>query len=202
MKRFILIFLSNIPILKILVETRRTQTPVRLRHLWQYISKSKIYWPVHNSSLISSPDKIIIGVDVSPGYMPGCYIQGSGGIEIGDYTQISCNVGLISKNHDVYDISKHIDTGFPSIKIGKYCWIGMNVTILPGVKIPDYCVIGAGAVVTKSVQEMGSILVGNPAKVIKILDVKKIKEFKSEYEYVGFIPSTAFERYKKREIKL
>jgi len=201
MKRYILKILSNIPVLKIIVQTRRSQTPVRLRHLWQYISKSKVYWPVHHSSLISSPDKIVVGIDVSPGYMPGCYIQGGGGIVIGDYTQISCNVGLISRNHDVYDISKHIDNEFPSIKIGKYCWIGMNATILPGVKIPDYCVIGAGSVVTKSVQEKGSILVGNPAKVIKTLDIDKIKDFKSEFEYVGFIPSESFDRYKARELK-
>ena len=202
MKRYILIILSKIPILKILVETRKSQTPVRLSHLWQYISKSKVYWPVHHSSLVSSPDKIAIGIDVSPGYMPGCYIQGGGGIVIGDYTQISCNVGLISRDHNVYDISNHIDTEFPSINIGKYCWIGMNVTILPDVKLPDYCVIGAGSVETKSVQEKGSVLVGNPAKVIKKLDVEKIKAFKSEYEYVGFIPSALFSKYRVRELKL
>ncbi|QSX36034.1 acyltransferase [Shewanella sedimentimangrovi] len=202
MKYYILQILSKIPVLKILVETRKSQTPVRLRHLLQYITKSKVYWPVHHSSLVSSPEKIVIGIDVSPGYMPGCYIQGGGGIVIGDYTQISCNVGIISRNHDVFDISRHVDTEFPSIKIGKYCWIGMNVTILPGVQIPDYCVIGAGAVVTKSVQKMGSVLVGNPAKVIKILDVDKVKDFKSEFEYVGFIPSASFEKYRKRELKL
>lgn len=202
MKSYILKILAYIPILKILVETRRSQTPVRLRHLWQYVSKSKIYWPVHHSSLISSPENIVIGIDVSPGYMPGCYVQGSGGIVIGDYTQISCNVGLISRNHDVYNISEHIDTEFPSIKIGKYCWIGMNVTILPGVKIPDYCIVGAGSVVTKPVQQKGSILVGNPAKVIKVLNVDKIKDFRSDYEYVGFIPSDSFCSYKSKELKL
>lgn len=202
MKRYILMILAKMPILKILVETRGSQTPVRLRHLWKCISKSKVYWPVHSSSLVSSPDKIVVGIDVSPGYMPGCYIQGGGGIIIGDYTQISCNVGLISRNHDVYNISKHIDGEFPSIIIGKYCWIGMNVTILPGVKIPDYCVVGAGSVVTKSVHEKGSVLVGNPAKVIKKIDVENIEEFKSEYEYVGFIPSAAFSKYRARALKL
>ncbi len=202
MKDYILVLLSKIPILKIWVETRKSQTPVRIRHLWQYIFRSKVYWPIHHSSLISSPDKIIIGIDVSPGYMPGCYIQGGGGIVIGDYTQISCNVGLISRNHDVYDVSQHVNVASPSINIGKYCWIGMNVIILPDVKIPDYCVIGAGSVVTKSIQEKGSIAVGNPAKVIKVIDVDKVKEFKSEFEYVGFIPVELFDRYRKRELKL
>ena len=152
--------------------------------------------------MVSTPENIVAGIDVSPGYMPGCYIQGSGGIEIGDYTQISCNVGLISKNHDVYDISKHIDTRFPSISIGKYCWIGMNVTVLPNVTVPDYCVIGSGSVVTKSVEDKGSVLVGNPAKVIRKLDVEKIVEFKSEFEYVGFIPSHLFGTYRQKKLKL
>ncbi|MFA0006057.1 acyltransferase [Vibrio splendidus] len=201
-KRYILMILIKVPILKVMVATRRSQTPVRFRHLLQYVTKSKVYWPVHHSSLISSPEKIVVGIDVSPGYMPGCYIQGGGGIVIGDYTQISCNVGLISKNHDVYDISKHIDTDFPSIKIGNYCWVGMNVTILPGVHIPDYCVIGAGSVVTKSISEKGSVVVGNPANVIKVLDIERIKDFKSETEYVGFIPRASFNKYKSRVLKL
>jgi hypothetical protein len=47
---------------------------------------SKIYWPMRHSSLISSLEKIVIGIDVSSGYMPGYYIQGGGGIVIGDYT--------------------------------------------------------------------------------------------------------------------
>ena len=207
MKRLILYMLSKIPILKIIAKTRYSEVPIRFKHLWQYLSwrynpRYKIYWPVHHSSLVSTPENIVAGIDVSPGYMPGCYIQGSGGIEIGDYTQISCNVGLISKNHDVYDISKHIDTRFPSISIGKYCWIGMNVTVLPNVTVPDYCVIGSGSVVTKSVEDKGSVLVGNPAKVIRKLDVEKIVEFKSEFEYVGFIPSHLFGTYRQKKLKL
>jgi acetyltransferase-like isoleucine patch superfamily enzyme len=202
MKNHLLKILSRIPLLSIIIKTRRSQTPVKLRHILQYVFKPKIYWPTHHSSLVSSPENILLGVDVSPGYMPGCYIQGGGGIVIGDYTQISCNVGLISRNHDVYDISKHIELDFPSITIGRYCWIGMNVTILPGVTIPDYCVIGAGSVVTKPITEQGSIVVGNPAKVIKKIDIQRVKEFKSEFEYIGFIPSTSFDNYRRRELKL
>ena len=202
MKYLLIKLLSKLPFFHIVVATRLSQTPIRLHHLKQFLSRTKVYWPIHHSSLVSSPEKILIGVDVSPGYMPGCYIQGGGGISIGDYTQISCNVGLISRNHDVYDISKHLDENFPSISIGKYCWIGMNVTILPGVKIPDYCVIGAGSVVTKSVECEGSILVGNPARVLKKIDIGKVVEFKSPHEYVGFIPKHLFQDYRARELQL
>ena len=41
-----------------------------------------------------------------------------------------------------------------------------GVTILPGVTIADNTVVAAGAVVTKSFP-VGSIIGGNPAKVIK-----------------------------------
>ena len=202
MKRLIIFVISKIPYLKVIVQTRRSQTPVKLGHLLRYFFNRRIYWPTHHSSLVSSPENILIGVDVSPGYMPGCYIQGGGGIVIGDYTQVSCNVGLISRNHNVYDVSKHIDVKFPSIIIGKYCWIGMNVTILPGVNLPDFSVVGAGSVVTKSVREKGSIIVGNPAKVIKVLDAELIKQFRSEIEYVGFIPIESFGKYRRKFLKL
>lgn len=51
-------------------------------------------------------------------------------------------------------------------RIGRNCFIGGRALILPGVEIGDGCVVGAGAVVTKSVPA-GSIVAGNPAKVIR-----------------------------------
>lgn len=52
------------------------------------------------------------------------------------------------------------------VRIGNNCWIGENVVILPNVVVGDDCVIGANAVVTKSFCS-GSIIAGNPARVIK-----------------------------------
>lgn len=45
-------------------------------------------------------------------------------------------------------------------------WIGDKVTILPGVKIGKGCIIGANSVVTSDVPPY-SIVVGNPAKIVK-----------------------------------
>jgi len=50
--------------------------------------------------------------------------------------------------------------------IGNGVWIGDSVIILSGVSVGDGAVIGAGSVVTKSVPDF-SVVVGNPAKVIK-----------------------------------
>lgn len=41
---------------------------------------------------------------------------------------------------------------YKSVKIGKGCWIGANVTILPGVEVGDGCIIAAGSVVTKKLR--------------------------------------------------
>jgi putative colanic acid biosynthesis acetyltransferase WcaB len=51
--------------------------------------------------------------------------------------------------------------------IGNDVDIGSNVVILGGVKIGDGAVIGAGSVVVKDV-EAGAVVVGNPARVIRI----------------------------------
>jgi acetyltransferase-like isoleucine patch superfamily enzyme len=53
-----------------------------------------------------------------------------------------------------------------AVRIKKGVQIGLNVTILPGVTIGENAIVGAGAVVTKDIPE-DSVVVGNPAKIIK-----------------------------------
>ncbi len=50
--------------------------------------------------------------------------------------------------------------------IGNDVWIGQNAVILPGVQIGDGVIIGANCVVGSNVEPY-SIVVGNPARVIK-----------------------------------
>ena len=50
--------------------------------------------------------------------------------------------------------------------IGNDVWIGQNVTFLPGVNVGDGCIIGANSVVASDIPPY-SIVVGNPARVIK-----------------------------------
>lgn len=57
-------------------------------------------------------------------------------------------------------------------KTGKDVWIGSNSTVLPGVTIGDNAVIGAGSVVTKDIPK-NTVAAGNPARVIKTIDVSK-----------------------------
>ena len=82
------------------------------------------------------------------------------------------NVQLISNNHDPYDLN--VLTCKP-VEIGDYAWIGAGATVLPGVCIGRHAIIGAASVVTKDVPDY-AVAVGNPAKVIKMLDKEKFKE--------------------------
>lgn len=202
-KNVVLWLIKKLPIFSAIYYTSGTQTPITLRlWFWQKIIgfNRQVYWPVHHSSLVVGWRNIWAGVETSPGYMPGCYIQGLGGIYIGDYTQIAANVGMISANHDLYDNRKHSKN--ERIHIGSYCWIGMNVIILPGVTLGDFTVVGAGSVVTHSFEDGYCVVAGNPAQLIKHLDKEKIIRHKSTYEYHGYIPKTKFDEFAKNNLIL
>ena len=51
-------------------------------------------------------------------------------------------------------------------------WIGAGATILPGICIGEHAIVGAASVVTKDVPDC-AVVVGNPAKVVKMLEVEK-----------------------------
>lgn len=193
-------FLLAIPYFNFIKHTQNTQVPITLKMWWdqKVLGKHKgVYWPVHHSSKINQYKNICIGVETSPGYEPGCYIQGIGKVYIGDYTQIAQNVGIISANHDVYNNHEHI---LSEVRIGSYCWIGMNSVILPGVTLGDFTIVGAGAVVTKSFPEGYCVIAGNPARLIRQLEPEKCHRYNSEYEYIGFIPKHYFEQYRRKNL--
>ncbi|HOV14213.1 MAG TPA: DapH/DapD/GlmU-related protein [Spirochaetota bacterium] len=94
------------------------------------------------------------------------FFDAKGKIVIGSGTWIGFSVNIITATHKI----ENMDHYEKSVSIGKYCWIGANVTVLPGVTIGDFSVIGAGSVVVKDIPPY-SVAVGNPAKVIKKRDV-------------------------------
>jgi len=126
-------------------------------------------FPVSHSSIIGKPGNIIFDIDDLNNFQHyGCYFQNwSGGkINIGKGTYIAPNVGLITENHNIYNLDLH--DAPKDIILGKHCWIGMNSVILPGVVLGDYTIVGAGAVVTKSFLEGYCTIGGVPAKKSKI----------------------------------
>lgn len=183
-------------------ESRNSQTPITFK-MW-FLQKvlgfnKEAYWPVHFTSIVTGVKNIQAGIDTSPGYMPGCYIQGIGKISIGDYTQISANVGIITANHDLHDTRKHI---VKHVNIGKYCWIGMNAVILPGVVLGDNTVVGAGSVVTSSFEEGNCVIAGNPARLIKRLNPEDSVKYHCDVEYNGYVRHSDYESYKAKNLNL
>ena len=92
-----------------------------------------------------------------------CYLDGRGGIEIGNNVSISPEVYIMSATHLVND-PLFAGAQF-KVKIEDYTWIGARAIILPNVTLGVGCVVGAGAVVTKSVPPY-QIVAGNPARII------------------------------------
>jgi len=201
-KIFYKIICRYIFFLRVFYKTRHTQTPITFS-MWfrqKILGRNyEAYWPIHKSSTVTNVGNIIAGIEVSPGYSHGCYIQGMGKIEIGDYTQIAPNVGIISANHELTDNRKHI---VKNVKIGKYCWLGMGVIILPGVVLGDYTVVAAGSIVTKSFPDGYCVIAGNPAKIIKVLEKEKCIFHRSRYEYNGYIRASKFSKYRKKYLSV
>ncbi len=94
-----------------------------------------------------------------------------GSVKIGDHVMMGEEVLIISWNHAFSrtDIPM-VQQGFQeekTVTIGDDVWIGSRVILLAGVKVGRGAIIGAGAVVAKDVPDW-AIVVGNPAKVIKM----------------------------------
>lgn len=101
---------------------------------------------------------------------------------IGKFCSIAngCYIGLWEHNMDVsthsfylYEHSGNFVKGYKNYDkddietiIGNDVWIGANAVIKKGTHIADGAIVGASAVVTKDVPAY-SIVVGNPAKVMK-----------------------------------
>lgn len=55
--------------------------------------------------------------------------------------------------------------------IGNNVWIGPGAKLFGRIEIADNCQVGANAVVNKTFNIPGSIIVGCPARVVKVLPI-------------------------------
>lgn len=124
--------------------------------------------------------EIVIGNGVG---ISGATIYARKGIYIGDNTCIGGNCKILDNDFHPLEVearnklladSKGGDSDLvkgKAIRIGKDCFIGCNTIILKGTELGDGCVVGAGAVVAGKF-EAGSVIAGNPARVIRKLNSK------------------------------
>lgn len=105
-------------------------------------------------------------------------------VTVGDRCTVKCGVQLwdgvtleddvfVGPNatftNDRFPRSKVRPDSFPKTTVKRGASIGANATLLPGIVIGERAVVGAGAVVVKDVPD-GAVVVGNPARVIRMTD--------------------------------
>lgn len=86
-------------------------------------------------------------------------------LSIGDDVTIAPGSVLLTHDGSTKMILGYSKVG--RIDIGSNVFIGASCIVLPGVKIGNNVIVGAGSVVTKDIPD-GSVVVGNPARVIGI----------------------------------
>ena len=110
--------------------------------------------------------QVEIGRDVS--INSKSFLNGCGGLKIGDNTRIGTQSIMIASNHkfDDPDILFKDAITKEGIEIGQNVWFGARVTVLDGVHISDDVVVGACSLVSKNITEAG-VYVGTPAKKLQ-----------------------------------
>lgn len=136
----------------------------------------KGYIPViHKSSFVhplaAVTGNVIIGKNCYIG--PGAAIRGDWGqiiLEDGVNVQENCTVHMFPGKSITLKESAHIGHGaiIHGANLGKNCLIGMNTVIMDDAEIGDESIVGAMAFVKAETKiPKRSLVVGNPAKVIK-----------------------------------
>jgi len=124
---------------------------------------------VHPQAAVTG--NVIIGRDVYIG--PGAAIRGDWGkvvIEDGCNVQENCTIHMFPGTIVTLKEGAHIGHGaiIHGGTIGKNCLVGMNSVVMDDVMMDDECIVGALCFVpTKMEIPKRSLLVGNPAKIIK-----------------------------------
>ncbi|WP_304206453.1 DapH/DapD/GlmU-related protein [Fusobacterium perfoetens] len=89
-------------------------------------------------------------------------------IKIGKNCMISYDVEIRNTDsHKIIDLNNNewINKG-KKVIIEDNVWIGTRTMILKGTKIKKGCIVGAGSILSKEYSE-NSLIVGNPAKIVK-----------------------------------
>jgi len=115
---------------------------------------------------IMYPERVSIGDN--SGVNDGCFLEGTGGITIGQYVRLAPRVEIMTSNHvfDNPDIPIKLQgLDIKGVTIEDDVWVGIGVLITAGVTIGKGAVVAGHAVVTKDVPPY-AIVGGIPAKVI------------------------------------
>ncbi|MFB0937532.1 MAG: transferase hexapeptide repeat family protein [Urechidicola sp.] len=166
------------------------------------------YIPVVNETSFVHPlaavtGNVIIGKNCYIG--PGAAIRGDWGqivLEDGVNVQENCTVHMFPGKSIVLKKSAHIGHGavIHGANLGENCLIGMNSVIMDDAEIGDESIIGAMAFVKAETKiPKRSLVVGNPAKVIKQVSDEMIAWKTRGTQLYQQLPADCYETLKEVE---
>ncbi len=116
--------------------------------------------------------------------MHGVRISSASHVSIGDDCMLANFCYLTDADwHDIHDRTMLVGKTAP-IVLERGVWVGDSAIITKGVRVGENSVIAAGSVVTKSVPP-NVVVAGNPARIKKRIDPKKVVHLGSLYEKIG-----------------
>ncbi|TCK65241.1 phenylacetic acid degradation protein [Winogradskyella wandonensis] len=162
---------------------------------------------VHESSFVhplaAVTGNVIIGKNCYIG--PGAAIRGDWGqiiLEDGVNVQENCTVHMFPGKSITLKESAHVGHGaiIHGANLGRNCLIGMNAVIMDDAKIGDESIVGAMAFVkAETIIPKRSLVVGNPAKVIKQVSDEMIAWKTKGTELYQQLPTDCHESLKEVE---
>ncbi len=149
---------------------------------------------VSNTAYFYHKDRIKLGENVFIWHHT--ILDGTGGIEIEEGTQVGAWVGIFTHSSHIAirlygrhygEIPEQEKKAYmiKPVKIGKYCFVGPGSIIMPGVTIGKGCIIAAGSLVTSDIPDF-AIVNGNPAQVegdTRKLDSRYLKKDENLRKY-------------------
>ena len=142
--------------------------------------RNRIVFPEHCEGFIGS-----IQIGAPDFHINDCIVEFGNGIQVngmsitlmedgtrvtfGNDCLVSSGVQLwASDTHAILDASGNPVNIGDHITIGNHVWIGIDAKLMKNTTVPDNCIVAAGAVVVGHMNiTSGSIVAGNPAKVVR-----------------------------------
>lgn len=159
---------------------------------------------IHESSFVhplaAVTGNVIIGKNCYIG--PGAALRGDWGgiiIEDGCNVQENCVIHMFPGVTVLLKKSSHIGHGaiIHGARIGRNCLVGMNSVIMDNVELGDECIVGALSFIKEGEKfAPKSLIVGNPAKMIKQVSDEMITWKTKGTELYQQLPKEMFESLK------
>lgn len=145
--------------------------------IWGYRCATGAWRPrtrMSDTVFIYHPDRLSVADNVFVWHYT--ILDGTGGLEIGEGTQVGAWVGVFTHSshlairlygrhyHEVPEDEKQAFEVRP-VRIGRFVFVAAGSTILPGATIGDGALIAAGSVVKGDVAPF-AIMAGNPARPV------------------------------------